>query len=136
MLLFSLLLVLIVLKVIVHNKCVRSAVKLFEMLYPYLCLFLLDMKWRIVFVVKLYSGGEYLIELSVSWVNFLQNEENGWENFSSLLILIELFFSFLSSFLVNFELFKWGATAQTLLTSSAGDPWYANYAFALIDYVK
>lgn len=120
MLLFSLLLVLIVLKVIVHNKCVRSAVKLFEMLYPYLCLFLLDMKWRIVFVVKLYSGGEYLTEQSVSWVNLLQNEENGWENFSSLLILIELFF-------LSFHLFL------SILNYVSGEPRLILYWLVLLD---
>ena len=120
MLLFSLLLVLIVLKVIVHNNCVRSAVKLFEMLYPYLCLFLLDMKWRIVFVVKLYSGGEYLTEQSVSWVNLLQNEENGWENFSSLLILIELFFLFFHLFL-------------SILNYVSGEPRLILYWLVLLD---
>ena len=120
MLLFSLLLVLIVLKVIVHNNCVRSAVKLFEMLYPYLCLFLLDMKWRIVFVVKLYSGGEYLTEQSVSWVNLLQNEENGWENFSSLLILIELFF-------LSFHLFL------SILNYVSGEPQLILYWLVLLD---
>lgn len=120
MLLFSLLLVLIVLKVIVHNNCVRSAVKLFEMLYPYLCLFLLDMKWRIVFVVKLYSGGEYLTEQSVSWVNLLQNEENGWENFSSLLILIELFF-------LSFHLFL------SILNYVSGEPRLILYWLVLLD---
>lgn len=120
MLLFSLLLVLIVLKVIVHNNCVRSAVKLFEMLYPYLCLFLLDMKWRIVFVVKLYSGGEYLTEQSVSWVNLFQNEENGWENFSSLLILIELFF-------LSFHLFL------SILNYVSGEPRLILYWLVLLD---
>lgn len=120
MLLFSLLLVLIVLKVTVHNNCVRSAVKLFEMLYPYLCLFLLDMKWRIVFVVKLYSGGEYLTEQSVSWVNLLQNEENGWENFSSLLILIELFF-------LSFHLFL------SILNYVSGEPRLILYWLVLLD---
>lgn len=120
MLLFSLLLVLIVLKVIVHNNCVRSAVKLFEMLYPYLCLFLLDMKRRIVFVVKLYSGGEYLTEQSVSWVNLLQNEENGWENFSSLLILIELFF-------LSFHLFL------SILNYVSGEPRLILYWLVLLD---
>lgn len=120
MLLFSLLLVLIVLKVTVHNNCVRSALKLFEMLYPYLCLFLLDMKWRIVFVVKLYSGGEYLTEQSVSWVNLLQNEENGWENFSSLLILIELFF-------LSFHLFL------SILNYVSGEPRLILYWLVLLD---
>ena len=120
MLLFSLLLVLIVLKVTVHNNCVRSAVKLFEMLYPYLCLFLLDTKWRIVFVVKLYSGGEYLTEQSVSWVNLLQNEENGWENFSSLLILIELFF-------LSFHLFL------SILNYVSGEPRLILYWLVLLD---
>lgn len=120
MLLFSLLLVLIVLKVTVHNNCVRSAVKLFEMLYPYLCLFLLDMKWRIVFVVELYSGGEYLTEQSVSWVNLLQNEENGWENFSSLLILIELFF-------LSFHLFL------SILNYVSGEPRLILYWLVLLD---
>ena len=120
MLLFSLLLVLIVLKVTVHNNCVRSAVKLFEMLYPYLCLFLLDMKWRIVFVVKLYSGGEYLTEQSVSWVNLFQNEENGWENFSSLLILIELFF-------LSFHLFL------SILNYVSGEPRLILYWLVLLD---
>ena len=120
MLLFSSLLVLIVLKVTVHNNCVRSAVKLFEMLYPYLCLFLLDMKWRIVFVVKLYSGGEYLTEQSVSWVNLLQNEENGWENFSSLLILIELFF-------LSFHLFL------SILNYVSGEPRLILYWLVLLD---